>query len=65
MVFVKQKILQKNKFMNKKWQKKQIYKNLTNLSQEKLKTIDNKKNYVKNDVMTTIIKCCRGEKKEA
>ena len=44
--------------------KKQIYKNFTNLSQEKLNTID-KKTYVKNDVMTTIIKRCRGEKKEA
>ena len=62
MVFVKQKILQKNKFMNIKWQKKQIYKNFTNLSQEKLNTID-KKTYVKNDVMTTTIKRCRGEKK--
>ena len=48
-----------------KMTKKQIYKNFTNLSQEKLNTIDNKKNYVKNDVMITIIKRCRGEKKEA
>ena len=46
-----------------KMTKKQIYKNFTNLSQEKLNTID-KKTYVKNDVMTTIIKRCRGEKKE-
>ena len=46
-----------------KMTKKQIYKNFTNLSQEKLNTID-KKTYVKNDVMTTIIKCCRGEKKK-
>ena len=45
--------------------KKQIYKNLTNLSQEKLNAINNKKTYVKNDVMATIIKRCRGEKKEA
>ena len=44
--------------------KKQIYKKLkfTNLSQEKLNTINDKKTYVKNDVMTTVIKCCRGEK---
>ena len=42
MVFVKQKILQKNKLMNIKWQKN-IYKKLANLSQEKLNTIDNKK----------------------
>ena len=45
-----------------KMTKKQIYKNFTNLSQEKLNTID-KKTYVKNDVMTTTIKRCRGEKK--
>ena len=48
-----------------KMTKKQIYKKFTNLSQEKLNTINNKKTYVKNDVMTTIIKRCRGEKKEA
>ena len=47
-----------------KMTKKQIYKKFTNLSQEKLNTINNKKTYVKNDVMTTIIKRCRGEKKE-
>ena len=39
-----------------------IYKKFTNLSQEKLNIINNKKNYVKNDVMTTVIKRCRGEK---
>ena len=49
--------------MNIKWQKN-IYKRLANLSQEQLNTIDNKKTYVKNDVMTTIIERCRGEKKE-
>ena len=40
---------------------KKNYKKFTNLSQEKLNTINNKKN-VKNDVMTTVIKRCRGEK---
>ena len=44
--------------------KKQIYKKFTNLSQEKLNIINNKKTYVKNNVMTTIIKHCRGEKKK-
>ena len=39
-----------------KMAKKQSYKKLANLSQEKLNSIDNKKTYVKNDVMTTIIK---------
>ena len=42
--------------------KKQIHKKFTNLSQEKLNAINNKKTYVKNDVMTTVIKRCRGEK---
>ena len=45
-----------------KMTKRQIYKKFTNLSQEKLNTINNKKTYVKNDVMTTVIKRCRGEK---
>ena len=45
--------------------KKQIYKKFTTLSQEKLNTIKNKKTYVKNDVMATVIKCCRGEKTRA
>ena len=35
-----------------------------NLSENKLKTKSNKEVYVRNDVMTTGIKRCRGEKKE-
>ena len=54
--------LTKNKLMNIKWQKREIYKNFTNLSEKELNTKNNKKTYVRNDVMTTIIKCCRGEK---
>ena len=42
--------------------KRQIYKNFTNLSEKELNTKNNKKTYVRNDVMTTIIKRCRGEK---
>ena len=45
-----------------KMTEKQIYKKLTNLSQEELNTINDKKNYIKNNVMTTIIKLCRREK---
>ena len=41
---------------------RQIYKKSTNLSQEELNTKNNKKTYVRNDVMTTVIKRCRGEK---
>ena len=41
---------------------RQIYKKFTNLSQEELNTKNNKKTYVRNDVMTTVIRRCRGEK---
>ena len=41
--------------------KREIYKKFTNLSQEELNTKNDKKAYVKNDLMTTIIKPCRGE----
>ena len=43
--------------------KREIYKKFTNLSQEKLNTKNNKNPYARNDVMTTIIKQCRGEKR--
>ena len=36
--------------------KREIYKNSDNLSEKKLNTKNNKKAYVRNDVMTTIIK---------
>ena len=45
-----------------KMTKRQIYKNFTNLSEKELNAKNNKKTYVKNDVMTTIIKRSRGEK---
>ena len=48
-----------------KMTKETNFKKFTNLSLEKLNTIDNKKTYVKNNVMATIIKRFRGEKKEA
>ena len=62
MVFVKQKILQKKQVNEYKMTKRQIYKKFTNLSKKELNTKNNKKTYVRNDVMTTIIKRCRGEK---
>ena len=46
----------KEQFNKYKMTKKRIYKKFTNLSQEKLNTINNEKTYVKNDVMTTVIK---------
>ena len=42
--------------------KRGIYKKFTNLSHKELKTKNNRKSYVKNDVMTTVIKRCREEK---
>ena len=45
-----------------KMTKRQIYKKFTNLSDKELNAKNNKKMYVRNDVMTTIIKRCRGEK---
>ena len=42
--------------------KRENYKTFTNLSEKELNTKNNKNPYVRNDVMTTIIKLCRGEK---
>ena len=43
--------------------KREIYKKFTNLSKKELNTKKNKNHYVRYDVMTTIIKRCRGEKR--
>ena len=45
-----------------KMTKREIYKKFTNLSEKELNTKNNKKAYVRNDVITTVIKRCRGEK---
>ena len=44
-----------------KMTKREIYKKFTNLSKKELNTKNNKNPYVRNDVMTTIIKRCRGK----
>ena len=41
-----------------------MYKKFDNLSEDELNTKSNKNVFVKNNVMTNIIKHCRGEKKE-
>ena len=41
----------------------EIFEKFDNLSEDELNTKSNKNVYVKNDVMTTVIKRCRGEKK--
>ena len=51
--------LKKNRLMNIK---REIYRKFTNLSEKELNTKNNKKAYVRNDVITTVIKQCRGEK---
>ena len=43
--------------------KREIYKKFTNLSEKELNTKNNKEPYVRNNVMTTIFKRCRGWKK--
>ena len=43
---------------------REIYEKFDNLCEEELNTKSNKTVYVRNDVMTTVIKRCRGEKKE-
>ena len=45
-----------------KMTKREIYKRFTNLSEKELNTTNNKKAYVRNDVIKTVIKCCIGEK---
>ena len=45
-----------------KMTERKIYKKFDNLSQKELNTKNNKNAYIRNDVMTTIIKRCRGEK---
>ena len=43
---------------------KEIFKKFDNLNEDELNTKSNKNVYVKNNIMTNIIKHCRGEKKE-
>ena len=47
-----------------KMTERKIFKKYANLSEDKLNTKSSKNVYVKNDVMSTVIKRCRGEKKE-
>ena len=43
--------------------KTEIFEKFDNLSEDELNAKNNKEVYAKNDVMTTVIKRCRGEKK--
>ena len=44
---------------------RKVFKKYVNLSKNKLNAKNNKEGYAKNDVMTSVIKLCGCEKKEA
>ena len=52
----------KKQISNYKMTEREIYEKFSNLSENELNTKSNKNIYVRNDVMTTIIKRCRGKK---
>ena len=62
MAFVKQKNLTKEQ-IKKYNNKREIFEKYDNLSEDELNTKSNKNVHVENDVMTTVIKRCKGEKK--
>ena len=55
--------LTKEKINNYKMTEKEIYEKFSNLSEDELNTKSNKNVYVRNNVVTNIIKHCRGKKK--
>ena len=59
-----EKKLTKEEIKDYKMTEREIYEKFDNLSKNELNTKSNKNVYVKNNVMTNIIKRCRGEKKE-
>ena len=60
---LKTKNLTKEQINKYKMTEREIYKNFDNLSNEELNTKINKNIYVKNVIMTTIIKRCSGKNK--
>ena len=61
----KTKSLTKEQIKKYKVTKREIFEKFDNLSKDKLNAKNNKELYAKYDVMTTVVKHCRGEKKEA
>ena len=59
-----EKKLTKEEIKNYKMTEREIFENFDNLSNDELNTKSSKFVYVKNNVMTNIIKYCRGEKKK-
>ena len=62
MISMKQKTLRKSKLKDTKW-KREIFEKYHHLSEDELSKKSNKNVYVKNHITTTVIKCCRAEKK--
>ena len=60
----KTKNLTKYQIKKHKLIEREVFEKYYNLSGDELNTKSNKNVYVKNDVMTAVIKCCRGEKKK-
>ena len=56
--------LTKEEIKNYKLTEREIYEKFDNLSEDELNTKNNKNTLVRNNVMTDIIKHCRGEKKK-
>ena len=65
MAFMKKKIRKSKKIKKYKITEREIFENFDNLSEDELNRKSNKNVHVRNDVMTTVIKRCSGEKKEA
>ena len=64
MAYLKEKNPTKEQINEYKRTESKIYEKFGNLIEGGYNTKSNKNIYVKNDVMTTIIKRCRGEKKK-
>ena len=63
-VIYEKKELTKEEIKNYKMTEREIFKKFDNLNEDELNTKSNKSVYVKNIILTNIIKHCRGEKKE-
>ena len=60
----KTKDLTKEQIKKYKMTEREIFEKYVKLSENELNTKTSKEVYAKNDVMTTVIKCCRGKKKK-
>ena len=65
MAYTKQKTFKKQikKYKKYKMTEREIFEKYDNLSEDELNRKSNKNVYIKNDVMITVIKRCRGERK--